>query len=200
MQAWKPGLLSHVTVSCSCSVQSGAPPGQVGVATLRRPVDARDLARGQVSPALNGPRWLCWRVNRAETCTGCGSRRDDAGGPRSRDMVSVPGPGGGAGDGRWRGPDLPREPPSLRSRGRGGAARTSVPSGARRAGWAGSGDPGVLSRPCARPRVPRSCGDHGEGGQGTVVTRTPGFVRRRCCGLWGPRSLPEGHPFSPECS
>ncbi|XP_034859823.1 zinc finger protein 700-like, partial [Mirounga leonina] len=71
------------------AVQSGAQQGQVGVATLRSRVDACGLARGQVSPALKGPRWPCCRVNGAVTCTGCGSRRDDAGGPRSREMDSV---------------------------------------------------------------------------------------------------------------
>lgn len=48
----------------------------------------------------------------------------------------------------------------------------------------------------ARPRLPGSGDDRGEGRQGTVVPRSPGFVRGRCCGLWVPHpSLPGGPGF-----
>ena len=81
-----------------------------------------------------------------------------------------------------------------------GAARTSVPS---------VRQPGprcpvlslqaAASAPAPQPHVrPRLCGDHREGHQGTIVTRSPWFVRERSCGLGGvpsPYFLPGGTRF-----
>ena len=76
-----------------------------------------------------------------------------------------------------------------------------TPSGVRRAGWTGSREPGVLFRPCARPRLPVRAVRGGSSGNSRDLVSVRGFVRGRCCGLWCPQSVlsREGHPFSPEC-
>ena len=158
-------------------------------------------------------------------CRGHGSLWEDAGGARSREMVSVLGQ---VSQDREEGQSEPavagRGPPGAVNSGvcgpkiAGGAVQTSFPPAVALARLGRQPGPrascpvtagGDLSleplwaalRPQPRESS-RMCGNHGEGYQGTVVTPSPWFVRGRSCGLWGPSFsfLPGGHSFSPEFS
>ena len=159
-------------------------------------------------PVLNRLGCLCWTVCCALTCPGRGSGREDAGDARSGEMVSVRGHVSQDGEGGlsrnlpWRDAGLPAVNSAVCELAwAGGAARTSVSSVLLVGAGPAAGTPGVLSRRFAprlqllrssapaAPEYPRLYGDLGEGHQETVVTRFPGFVRGRSCGLWCPQSL-----------
>ena len=105
------------------------------------------------------------------------------------------------------GPGPPRgQLPSLRTESTPGRRSDLIPSGSQRGVGAGSGasarpvlslraatgalTPGPLwAALCPQPRVSlRLCGDHGEGHQGTVLTRSPGV--RAWKDLWSVGSQP----------
>lgn len=140
------------------TVQSGAPLGQVGVATHGDGVEVSALfclLWGCLSPALHSPRWFRGSSCHAVTCTGRGSHRKDSGGPGNLVVVSVQGRrrGGGAGPTGCTGPAFPRSTPE-----------SSDLRPCNRSGWTG---PRASCPVTARGFIsPKLCGDHREAHQG----------------------------------
>lgn len=188
----------------NCPIRGAA--GEVGGATLQTawtPLAALQFGtylRLTVQFSLLQRQSLC-------DCTGCGIRGPQTPGNGECAGLGVPGRRRGARwDGLWR-----TCLPAITSRGCGPEspkAQISVPSDSQSGSRAGNWNLGVLSLRAAtsvpaldplwaalrpQPRVPRQCGDHGQGSRGTILTRAPGFVGGRTCGLW--RSLVP--PFSP---